>query len=100
MFLHVPNSIILMQNTISHNLMLVETPVRQLTTTELKCLARVDMHKSDLSTGYRLKTVFKTMYKKFHLTFRHRASCILGQAFHYSPENAFYIFNQQIYFII
>ena len=34
------------------------------------------------------------------LTFRHRASYILGQAFHYSPENAFYIFNQQIYFII
>ena len=34
------------------------------------------------------------------LTFRHRASRILGQAFHYSPENAFYIFNQQIYFII
>jgi len=34
------------------------------------------------------------------LTLRHRASCILGQAFRYSPENAFYIFNQQIYFII
>ena len=34
------------------------------------------------------------------LIFRLRASCILGQAFHYSPENAFYIFNQQIYFII
>jgi len=34
------------------------------------------------------------------LTFRHRASCIQGQAFHYSPKNAFYIFNQQIYFII
>ena len=33
------------------------------------------------------------------LTFRHRASCILGQAFRYSPENAFYIFNQ-VYFII
>ena len=33
------------------------------------------------------------------ITFRHRASCILGQAFRYSPENAFYIFNQQIYFI-
>ena len=31
------------------------------------------------------------------LTFRHRASSILGQAFRYSPENAFYIFNQQIY---
>ena len=35
-----------------------------------------------------------------HWTFRHRASCILGQAFRYSPENVFYIFNQQIYFII
>ena len=34
------------------------------------------------------------------LTFRHRASCLLGEAFHCSPENAFYIFNQQIYFII
>ena len=34
------------------------------------------------------------------LTFRQGASCILGKAFHYSPENAFYIFNQQIYFII
>ena len=34
------------------------------------------------------------------IIFRHRASCILGQAFRYSPENAFYIFNQQIYFII
>ena len=34
------------------------------------------------------------------LNFRHRASCILGQAFHYSPENAFYLFNLQIYFII
>ena len=32
--------------------------------------------------------------------FRHRASCILEQAFHYSPVNAFYIFNQQLYFII
>ena len=38
--------------------------------------------------------------KESVLTFRHRAYCILGQAFHYSPENAFYIFNQQIYFII
>ena len=34
------------------------------------------------------------------LTFRHRASCVIGQAFRYSPENAFYVFNQQIYFII
>jgi len=35
-----------------------------------------------------------------YLTFRRRASCILGKAFRYSPENAFYTFNQQIYFII
>jgi len=34
------------------------------------------------------------------LTFRQRASCIIRQAFHYTPKNAFYIFNQQIYFII
>ena len=37
---------------------------------------------------------------KRRLTFRHRASCTLGQEFHSSPENAFFIFNQQIYFII
>ena len=34
------------------------------------------------------------------LTFRHRASSIEEQAFRYSPENAFYVFNLQIYFII
>ena len=36
------------------------------------------------------------------LSFNLWAPCVLyiGQAFHYSPENAFYIFNQQIYFII
>ena len=46
--------------------------------------------------------VFNTRLFSLHntLNLRHRASCILGQAFHYSPENAFYIFNQQIYFII
>ena len=36
----------------------------------------------------------------FTLTFRHLASCFIGPAFRYSPENAFYVFNQQIYFII
>jgi len=41
-----------------------------------------------------------TAKRSVTLTFRHRASCILGQALHYSPEKAFYIFNQQIYFII
>ena len=49
-----------------------------------------------------LITVHKSIYPKITcwLTFRHRASCILGQVFHYSPESAFYIFNQQIHFII
>jgi len=42
----------------------------------------------------------KRMLSTLPLTFRHLASCILGQAFRYSPENAFYIFNQQTYFII
>ena len=41
-----------------------------------------------------------TSVSRMTLNFRHRASCVLGQAFRYSPENAFYIFNQQIYFII
>ena len=43
---------------------------------------------------------FYKLSKEHSLTFRHRASSIQWQAFHYSPENAFYIFNQQIYFII
>ena len=31
-----------------------------------------------------------------------QAPCVLytGQAFRYSPENAFHVFNQQIYFVI
>jgi len=37
---------------------------------------------------------------RYKLTFRRRASSVLGRAFRYSPENAFYLFNQQIYFII
>ena len=48
------------------------------------------------------KLIYRPVQKrgvKARLTFRHRASYI-GQAFRYSPENAFYIFNQQIYFII
>ena len=52
-------------------------------------------YSSRLFKPFRMKLMYKII-----LTFRHRASCILGQAFRYSPENAFYIFNQQIYFII
>jgi hypothetical protein len=49
--------------------------------------------------SHKAERFFNPTFLQF-LTFRHRASCILGQAFLYSPENAFYIFNQQIYFII
>jgi len=34
------------------------------------------------------------------LTLRALRFLYIGQAFRYSPENAFYIFNQQIYFIV
>ena len=53
-----------------------------------------------LSTNIIFRAMVQVTVLFFYLTFRHRASCILGQALHYSPENAFYIFNQQIYFII
>ena len=51
----------------------------------------------DFNTEFTIRVMQES---SFPLTFRLRDSCILGQAFHYSPENAFYIFNQQIYFII
>jgi hypothetical protein len=51
-------------------------------------------------SGPKLDAYLKEDASKYQLTFRHRASCMLGQAFRYSLENAFYIFNQQIYFII
>jgi len=44
--------------------------------------------------------MFIETWPNSELTFRFRASSIQGQMFRYSPENAFYIFNQQIYFII
>ena len=34
--------------------------------------------------------LYGLFYIRKCLNFRHRASCILGQAFRYSPENAFY----------
>ena len=55
---------------------------------------QVEQELFDLHTGQRV-TIPDAV-----LTFRHRVSCILGQAFRYSPEKAFYIFNRQIYFII
>jgi len=51
-----------------------------------------------------LSTIFLVYHHHplaYHFSnFRHRVSSILGQEFCCSPENAFYIFNQQIYFII
>ena len=44
--------------------------------------------------------MFIEIWPHSELTFRHRASSIQGQAFRYYPQNVFYIFNQQIYFII
>ena len=65
------------------------------TSTSNKRAARPKLYTKSLTRDLKL------MYSRFFpLTFRHRASSIQGQAFHYSSENAFYIFNQQIYFII
>jgi hypothetical protein len=44
MFLHIPNSIILMKNTICHYFMLIESPVWELSTTEFKSLTGVHMN--------------------------------------------------------
>ena len=72
-------------------------------------LKTTDIRTHILNNGTRLSWVvsltlrllyYRRKSHRTHLTFRHRASCILGQAFHYTPENAFYIFKQQIYFII
>ena len=59
----------------------------------------ISLFRFSFAIGYVIRMV-QADQEGFKLTFRHRASCILGQAFHYSPENAFYIFNQQIYFSI
>jgi len=40
------------------------------------------------------------LQRSARLTFRHRASSILGQAFRYSPENAFYVFNLILFLIL
>ena len=67
------------------------------------------LHEERFISNIHLEAEFNRQYVDFFniqliypgiLTFRRRASCILGQAFHYSPEKAFYVFNQQIYFII
>ena len=59
------------------------------------------MATSSLSSIYQCRNITEiSMFDVFLLNFRHRASCIQGQAFRYSPAKAFYIFNQQIYFII
>ena len=48
-------------------------------------------HKKYTIAVFRTEYIHKRLLNDFRISFRHRASCILGQAFHYSPENAFYI---------
>ena len=69
------------------------------TSTSNKRAARPKLYTKSLTRDLKLMYIRLTLVR-ISLIFRHRASCIQGQAFHYSPENAFYIFNQQIYFII
>ena len=64
------------------------------------CRRKMEGKETRLSKSVEGIKLILNVKAKALLNFRHRASCILGQAFHYSPENAFYIFNQQIYFII
>ena len=68
------------------------------------CKYGVLMQNTKLNSEFRSKTGSSKpnawLQNNRILTFRHRASCILRQAFRCSPENAFYIVNQQIYFII
>ena len=87
---------------------------RQIARIKDRCYERLHMFSSAKSWGFirsssALFFVFSTLRtgllnclnaRSRGLTFRHRASCIQGQAFRYYPENAFYIFNQQIYSII
>ena len=63
-------------------------------------MSPLDYRTLKLKVLFQLPQPFLFEHAWHDLTFRHRASSILGQAFRYSPENAFCIFNQQIYFII
>jgi len=59
------------------------------------------MHLSDVIGELQIYiTEIENKFRASPLTFMHRASSMLGQAFHNFPENAFYIFYQQLCFII
>jgi hypothetical protein len=75
-------------------------PLQSLHIPQLLAAGAVEMFFFSVRLFQHLPHIFQFIHLPTILNFRHRASCILGQAFHYSPENAFYIFNQQIYFII
>ena len=51
---------------------------------------RSHSHQGTSLMSSNLKHYWLLVFVLVCLTFRHRASCILGQAFQYSPENAFY----------
>ena len=64
----------------------------------MKTLPCVTCNSTSSQQLQRLEREGRTLQPNINL----QAPCVLylGQAFHYSPENAFYIFNQQIYFIM
>ena len=53
-------------------------------------------------TNYFISIHFNIILCIICVVLNNEAQCVLhiGQAFRYTPENAFYIFSQQIYFII
>ena len=85
-------------NTASGIVTLKTSEWSKITKIQFSCIATMQLNCILVILDHSL--VFRVTIPDAVLTFRHRASCILGQAFRYSPENAFYIFNQQIYFII
>jgi len=62
----------------------------------------VHHHAHKIPLLFHVQSHIKPVCTPLSCVFNLQATCVLyiGQVFRYSPENAFYIFNQQIYFII
>ena len=71
-----------------------------LTRTCFPCTIHLIMQYIEPFSEWSCWRMFIETWPHSELNFRYRASSIEEQAFRYSPENAFYIFNQEIYFII
>ena len=50
--------------------------------------------------SYLTENPLRVQYKELLVNLYAPCALYIGQAFRYPPENAFYIFNQQLYFII